>query len=924
MSRRLLGGLFLLALATPLAAQSTGAIAGTVRDAQTGRGIANVLVSIEDGRRGTTTDSGGNYRLREVKSGYQKLRAVLIGYTPHTRDSLLVRAGGTLLLDISLQPSVVNIDSIAVKAQVDPVLDPLATATKQSITGEQIRNLPVSSLDEAVALSAGAVGTSYRGGRVGQESFVLDGMGVKNQLDASSNSLGVRVPTDILTEASLTTNAFSARYGQALSGVVNVVTIDGGPQWHGRAAYESDRAFTGAGDFGLDRLLLQADGPLFAGVTFVGVVDATGKMDATPVSAPLPTDALDPRSSAVPMLPHNGGEQLDLAGKLTIPIGQKQTLRLFGLYGQQQGLLYDQLFKYALGFAPAQRITGGLVTADLQHASGPDAHTPLIVDLRAGWYGKNFHRGELTQQPDYRFGAFTGQTFHFKGEDIAEALDTAAARGAVPGFTPPTLGSGSPWGVPAFFLDAGSRGEIAFNNYQEYRTQLDATVGLGTNTDLFLGGAYLAQQVQTFQRIQAYLPVGDSVPPATASDFKPHGGALYAEAQTKLADLAFTVGMRYDFFDPGTDLINQQVGQQASLNPRFAVSTVLKGATLVASYGKFSMPPDLQFLVDAAFDDSARTGRYRRGNPNLGFESSTQYEFSLRLRPRDATSVRIGAYVKKLDGLVSSVPLGVNPDSSVFANTDYGNVKGLEILAIKEMAHGWSAQLSYVLQQATATSTDAFLRVRLPSIDPITGDTVYPGRVEYPLDYDQRHTVNAILQGILSPTAGPTVLGGHIFGRLTMSGIFRYTSGLPYSRTNAAGDSLVGDPNGYRLPSYSTFDFLFRKPIPFNGGMASLYLDVRNVFNVTRIESVRRDTGTPGLDPASIQAEAQSAYNAHPEPIPYESPRYRAYADLDGNGILEGQTELLPLYQRAAQDYNTPIFQYGTPRLLRLGVEVLF
>ena len=73
---------------------------------------------------------------------------------------------------------------------------------------------------------------------------------------------------------------------------------------------------------------------------------------------------------------------------------------------------------------------------------------------------------------------------------------------------------------------------------------------------------------------------------------------------------------------------------------RFAVSTVLSGATLVVTYGRFSMPPDLQYLVDATFDDSARTGRYRRGNPNLGFEQSNQFEFSLRLRPKPVNSTK--------------------------------------------------------------------------------------------------------------------------------------------------------------------------------------------------------------------------------------------------------------------------------------------
>ena len=924
MRARLLAGVALLACAAPLAAQSTGAIAGVVTDAQTGRGLANVTVTVEDGRRGAVSDSAGRYRIREVRSGTYTLRAVLIGYTPAERGDLVVQASGTLVVNLAMTPTSVPVDSISIQAVKDPVLDPMAVGTTVKVTAEELRRLPVSTLDEAITLSAGAVGQSYRGGRLGQQSFVLDGMGVKNQLDASTNSLGVRIPTSMVTEASLTTNAFSARYGQALSGIVNVVTMDGGPTWHGQATYESDRLFTGNADFGLDRLIIQADGPLVAGITFLGVVDATGRMDASPVSAPPPTDPLDPRTDAVAMLPHNSGEQLDLAGKLMIPIGRQQTLRLFGLYGEQQGLLYDQLFKYELGFAPAQRITGGLVTADLQHASLPGARTPLIVDLRLGWYGKDFHRGELVSQPDYEFGAFTGETFHFKGEEMAERLDTAAANAAVAGFSNPTFSTSTPWGVPAFFLTGGSRGEIAFNSFEEFRTQLDATIGLGHSTDLFVGAQYLGQQVQTFQRIQAYLPVGDSVPPASASDFSPHAGSAYTEVQTRLTDLAFSAGLRYDYFDPGMDLNDTQLGQQSSLNPRFAVSTVLSGATLVATYGRFSMPPDLQYLVDATFDDSTRTGRYRRGNPNLGFEQSNQFEFSLRLRPRELFTLRIGAYVKKLDGLVSTIPLGTNPDSSIFGNSDYGSVKGLEILAAKEMAHGWGLQVSYVLQQATATSTNAFLRLQMPTIEPGTGDTIYPGRVEYPLDYDQRHNFTAIFQSVLNPTAGPVVLGGHPLGALEAAAILRYQSGLPYSTYNATGDSLTSDPNGLRLPSYSTADFLIRKPIPLGRVMGSIYLDIRNVFNVTRVESVRRDTGTPTIDEDALQAQAKAAYDAHPEPIPYESPRYRAYADLDANGIIAGEGELLPLYVRAAQDYNTPVFQYGSPRLFRLGFEVMF
>src|SRR2546426_12772080 len=94
-----------------------------------------------------------------------------------------------------------------------------------------------------------------------------------------------------------------------------------------------------------------------------------------------------------------------------------------------------------------------------------------------------------------------------------------------------------------------------------------------------------------------------------------------------------SLGLRYDQFDPGAGIQGGRLGPQRSLSPRFAVSTVLRGATFVASWGRFSQAPDFQYLVDAAFDDTSRTGRFRRGNPDLGFEEAWQYEFSVRDRP---------------------------------------------------------------------------------------------------------------------------------------------------------------------------------------------------------------------------------------------------------------------------------------------------
>lgn len=64
-------------------------------------------------------------------------------------------------------------------------------------------------------------------------------------------------------------------------------------------------------------------------------------------------------------------------------------------------------------------------------------------------------------------------------------------------------------------------------------------------------------------------------------------------------------------------------------------------------------------------------------------------------------------------------------------------------------------------------------------------------------------------------------------------------------------------------------------------------------LNRRNIVAVRRDTGEPGPE-ATVNCD------------------------------IEGRDELFPLYLAAAQDFTQPLFAYGPPRLVRLGVEFLF
>ncbi len=926
--RRTLQVAFLVSvvIAGPLAAQGTGGLVGRIINATNERAVRGAEVRVDAGRYYTTADSLGDYRLRGLSEGFHTLTINFPGYSPARRDRVEIRSGEITRADVRLAPVAVQLAELRGVGVQDPVLDPLATQTEQRITADQLRRLPVTSLDQAIEMQAGVVGGSYRGGRPGQQAFVLDGFGIKNQLDASTNGVtAIQIPPDLITSASLVTNGFSARYGQAISGVVDVTTKDGGDKWRGRMAYENDRPLSAGADHGIDRMVLQADGPLGKKLRAVGIIDLNGQLDGDPSSAPAPTDPLDPRSTAPYPLPHSSTETWSAAAKLTMPFSSRLVGRLFGLMTTQQAYLYDPVYKYDPNDGPGSRTDGKLFTAHLQLLPPAQTQAPIFGDLRIGYFDKQFVRGSV-DAPDYKFGAFTMKRLNILDEAIAKKQDTLATRAALADFGTPQFASNTPWGVPAFFKSEAGAGELSWNEFSELRAQVDATAGLGRYIDLYFGGMYAAQTVKTFQRVLAYEPVGaiapsgGLTPPPTASNFNPAISGAYVEGQARIGELGFTAGVRMDGFSPGgANVNNKTLAAHTSLNPRAAVSTMVAGATFVASLGKFSQAPDLQYLVNSAFDDTTRTGRFRPGNPNLGFESAMQYELSVRVRLLTGNSVKINIYDKHLDGLVASVPLNVNPDSSQFVNADIGTVTGAEVIFEQELTKNWGVKVSGVVQQATATVSNAFNIYNRTSVDPNTHDTITASRFQFPLDYDRRLALTAVVTGQIDST-----IGFKPFAGLEISAVGHYWTGLPYTRTSLVGDTLIGAVNGSRLPNQKSLDMLLRRPIRLGKWNGGIYLDIRNVLNTVNQTSVRRDTGTPTPADSTITLLATAAYNANPNPIPYESPRYRRAADLNGDGLISGQTELMPLYMSAARDYTWPLFVYGPPRLIRFGMELLF
>lgn len=901
-----------------LAAQTESALRGTITDATTRAPIPAARVDLVPGGRGAVTDSEGRYLVRELRPGTYRVTVRAIGYAPLARAGVRIGGNQTIVFDFALRPEAVEVDEIVVEARPDPILDPRVAATTQSITADELRELPVTTLAEAIELQGGVVSGSFRGGRLGEDALIVDGLGLKSQLDASTGGLGLSLPTAALQEAAVVTNGFSARYGQALSGMVNVVTRDGGERLEASLAYETDRPLPNGADVGLDRVEATVGGPLFGGARFLAVLDARARIDDDPVNAPAPADPLDPRSARPWVLPHNSGEQFDLFAKLTLPLGSRQTLRVLGVGSERRRLLFDPVLKYAPDRGPGESVSGRLVLAHLRRASQPDSVNATIIDWRLGYFSKEAMRAPLREAPDHLFGAFSFGGFSFAGAGIARGRDTVAAARPIPGFAVPEFTSSSPWGVLAFFRTDSPRGELAWNRFREARARMDVFVGRGPFTDLRFGAEYVRQWVDTFSRLQSYRAVGDGAPPPTSTSFSPTSAAGYAELTHRMSDLTLSLGLRADAYDARAPrAAGETGGTKFALGPRLAVSTSLSAATVIASVGRFAQAPDFQYLVDAAFDDTLRTGRFRRGNPGLGFETSVQYELQVRLRASDVSAVRIGAFVKRLDGLIASVPVGVDPDSAMFQNGDFATVRGVEVRLEREFRDDLGARLSYTLQSAEATASDAFDFFRRLRISPV-GDTIVPAVVSYPLDFDRRHTVIGVARARVPDAWGAALRGTEA------SLVCRWGSGLPYTRTNRTGDSVIGLPNSQRLPSQFSVDLRLGRRVRWGGLDLLVYLDVRNLTNRRNVKAVRRDTGSPEPGELQVRQMAEAAFAARPDPIPYEAPAYRPAADLNADGLIAGRAELLPLFERAARDFLQPLFAFGAPRVWRLGVRVGF
>ncbi|MAJ43273.1 MAG: hypothetical protein CMF96_00825 [Candidatus Marinimicrobia bacterium] len=208
---------------------TTGKITGNIYDINTSEAIIGCNILITELGIGTASDINGDFMILNVPPGKWTLKFQMIGYAVKEISNVEVSIDLSTKIKTSMKIEAVVGEVIQVSAD-RILLKKDKTSSTAIISRNSLDKLPVNEISEVLELQAGFVSGHLRGGRAGEVSFMIDGIPMTDGFDGSTV---VNVNKNAVQEMQLISGAFNAEYGQAMSGVVNIVTREGNNQFDG-------------------------------------------------------------------------------------------------------------------------------------------------------------------------------------------------------------------------------------------------------------------------------------------------------------------------------------------------------------------------------------------------------------------------------------------------------------------------------------------------------------------------------------------------------------------------------------------------------------------------------------------------------------------------------------------------------------------
>ncbi|NOY60974.1 MAG: TonB-dependent receptor plug domain-containing protein [Calditrichaeota bacterium] len=226
--------IILICSAMQVLAGTTGKIAGIVKDKENGDPLPGVNVVIEGTSLGAATNINGRYFILNIPPGTYSLRAKMIGYADMRKKDVEVKIDRTSQVDFMMQAQVLELGKVVTVTANRELVRKDVSFSQTTMDEKAIDNIPAAyQLDKGLVSQAGikdeGQGIVIRRGGYREISYYLDGMLLKDDRTGRNVS---RLSTTAIQQVQILAGGFNAEYGNARSGIVNVVTKNPGKRYN--------------------------------------------------------------------------------------------------------------------------------------------------------------------------------------------------------------------------------------------------------------------------------------------------------------------------------------------------------------------------------------------------------------------------------------------------------------------------------------------------------------------------------------------------------------------------------------------------------------------------------------------------------------------------------------------------------------------
>jgi outer membrane receptor for ferrienterochelin and colicin len=892
---------------TNIFAQTTGKITGKVIDIETGTPLIGVNIVVEGTPYGSATDKDGNFYIVNLYPGLYILRAQMIGYETVIVKNIEVSVNRTVYLDVKMRQTVLKGEEVVVEAERVTIKKD-QTSTIKNISSDEIEMLPIESVIDVISMQAGVVAGHFRGGRLSEVSYLIDGIQVDELFGGEGRM--VDLEPEVVKDLEVITGTFNAEYGKAMSGVVNLVTKEGGNQLRGSISGElgnyltpHDDIFIGLNPLEIDRYQdykFNITGPVIRDkISFLinyRYQDNKGHLngirrfkvtDYSDFSSDNPSLWYSEHTGDSAYVPMNWNLNNSFLAKLTFKLFTNLKFSLFYTLNDDEWQNYDHAFKYNPdGLAHSER-ESNMYALNINHMLSPSLFYELKLSYLNNYYGWYLYKNPF--DPIYVHGAYL-------------------------------LSEG-----PGFFVGGQQKGHVE-RTTEENSIKFDINWQIGTEHHIKSGFLYIQHTVDNQEKeirnkyagmeeeliwewevvdgnikrkYIYYEPVvlPDSTIYSDIYKVKPLEFSIYAQDKMEFDEMVVNLGVRFDYFDPNTVYPTQRrnpsnqlyypdnpenmseypnADSKYQISPRLGFSYQLgKTAVLHFSYGHFfQMPPMYALYQNHAFRVAPSDYETTMGNAQIKAQKTVSYEVGLWQEITPNMELDVTLFYRDIYDLLSTKIISTfnQIEYGLYTNKDYGNVRGLE-LKYDFRINCLLLLVNYTLQYTRGNADNplqTFTRA---------GESIDPVNILIPMSWDQRHTLNATL-GYNKPKYGISLTG-------------YYNSGTPFS-WQPIPESILSRINLYPNNSWIPSNYNFNLNGYYNISITQkislqLLLSIYNLFDKLNEVWVNQQTG-------------------------------RAYTAIIRETDIAGHRSNFNEYEDIVKNPS----MYSAPRLVQLGLGITF